>query len=217
MSPPKAEPAAVINGRKPRVVALGKPRYVGDDYLAHFKEEFDFSVLEAYDHAETMAQLPEFIKRDGPIDAFIIRMGTLPYEPFTEEMLGLLAQTSPKCTIITSASAGYNEFPVEWLAKQGIWFTNTVDAVAEATADMALFLTLAVLRNTTNAEKSARAGTWRATPGLIPAKDPSGLTLGIVGLGAIGKVSEAGFGTEYGQDCSHRRTVSGQESSRFQF
>lgn len=175
--------------RKPRVVALGTPKYVGQDYLAEFTKEFDFSVLEAYNHAETVALLPASITKDGPIDAFIIRMGTPPYEPFDQDMLGVLAATSPtKCRIVTSASAGFNEFPVDWLAEQGIWFTNTVDAVAEATADMAMFLVLAVLRNTTNAEKSARAGTWRATPGLVPARDPSGLTLGIVGLGAIGKV-----------------------------
>lgn len=171
------------------MVSLGTPRYVGDDYLAEFSKEFDFSVLEAYNRAETLAKLPQSIQDHGPIDAFVIRMGTPPYEPFDEEMLGFLAETSPKCHIVTSASAGYNEFPVEWLAEQGIWFTNTVDAVAEATADMALFLTLAVLRNTTNAERSARMGTWRAAPGLVPARDPSGLTLGIVGLGAIGKAS----------------------------
>lgn len=189
MSPSAIDTApAVLDGRKPRVVSLGRPLYISDDYLAKFSKDYDFSVLDASNHAETLAKLPESIKNDGPIDAFIIRMGTPPYEPFDEAMLGLLAQTSPKCKIVTSASAGYNEFPVEWLAEQGIWFTNTVDAVAEATADMALFLTLAVLRNTTNAEKSARAGTWRATPGLVPARDPSGLTLGIVGLGAIGKV-----------------------------
>lgn len=67
-----------------------------------------------------------------------------------------------------------------------MYFCNTVDAVAEATADMAMFLTLAVLRNTSAAEKSAKAGTWRG--GLTPVRDPSGRTLGIVGMGAIGKV-----------------------------
>lgn len=190
MSPSAIDSTPFTASKKPRVVALGQPKYVGDDYLAKFSEEFDFSVLEAYNHAETMALLPKSIKEDGPIDAFIIRMGTPPYEPFDQTMLGVLAETTPKCRIISSASAGYNEFPVEWLAEQGIWFTNTVDAVAEATADMAIFLTLAVLRNTSVAEKSARAGTWRAAPGLVPARDPSGLTLGIVGLGAIGKVSD---------------------------
>lgn len=170
--------------KKPRVVSLGTPKYVGDDYLAKFKQDFDFSVLEAYNREDTQRLLPESIKKDGPIDAFIIRMGTPPYEPFDADLLSAL---SPGCKIIASASAGYNEFDVEWMAKQGIWFCNTVDAVAEATADMAILLILSVLKNTRAADMSVRAGTWRAE--ISPTQDPSGLTLGVVGLGAIGKVS----------------------------
>jgi lactate dehydrogenase-like 2-hydroxyacid dehydrogenase len=71
------------------------------------------------------------------------------------------------------------------MAKAGIWFCNTVDAVSEATADMALFLILATVRNTSLAEKQARQGGWKQ--GLTPSQDPVGKTLGIVGLGAIGK------------------------------
>lgn len=170
--------------KKPRVVSLGTPKYVGDEYLAKFQKKFDFSVLEAYNREDTQRLLPENIKNHGPIDAFIIRMGTPPYEPFDADLLSAL---SPGCKIIASASAGYNEFDVEWMAKQGIWFCNTVDAVAEATADMAIFLTLSVLKNARLADMSVRSGTWRA--GISPTRDPSGLTLGVVGLGAIGKVS----------------------------
>ncbi|OCT52836.1 putative 2-hydroxyacid dehydrogenase [Cladophialophora carrionii] len=50
---------------------------------------------------------------------------------------------------------------------------------------MAMFLVLAVLRDTTRAEKSLRSGSWKH--GLVPSRDPTGLTLGIVGMGAIGK------------------------------
>lgn len=169
---------------KPRVVCLGEPKFVGKDYIEAFEKDFNYSVLPATNRAETQAMLPEDIKANGPIDAFIIRMGTPPYEPFDAELIGALA---PDCKIITSASAGFNEFDVNWMAGEGIWFCNTVNAVAEATADMAMFLTLAVLRNTFVAETSARGGTWRAE-GLVPAQDPSDLTLGIVGMGAIGKV-----------------------------
>ncbi|KAL1875493.1 hypothetical protein VTK73DRAFT_10043 [Phialemonium thermophilum] len=170
--------------RKPRVVALGEPKFIGEEYLSSFRKEFDYSVLEAYDRASTQRMLPEDIAKNGPIDAFIIRMGTPPYEPFDEDLLKALV---PNCQIITSASAGFNEFDVDWMAREGMWFCNTVDAVAEATADMAMFLLLGTLRNASNAEKSLRAGTFRSAPGLIPTTDPSGLTLGIVGLGAIGK------------------------------
>lgn len=176
-----------LKGTKPRVVILGEPRFAGEEYLAEFSKEFNFSILPATNREETKRLLPATIEKDGPIHAFIIRMGTPPYEPFDEDLLGPLL---PHCRIIASASAGFNEFPVDWLASKGVWFCNTIDAVAEPTADMAMFLTLAVLRNTTVAEKSARSGSWRAIPGIVPAKDPSGLTLGIVGMGAIGKVCE---------------------------
>lgn len=170
---------------KPRVVCLGEPKFIGEDYLSEFQKDYAYSVLPATNRVETQTMITEDIKNNGPIDAFIIRMGTPPYEPFDEELLKDLA---PGCKIITSASAGFNEFDVDWMATQGIYFCNTVNAVAEATADMAIFLILATLRNTTNAEKSARTGTWRAGANLVPATDPSGLTLGIVGMGAIGRV-----------------------------
>ena len=168
---------------KPRVVALGNPVFIGQQYLDEFSQAFNFSILEARDRKETQERLPLDIVKNGPIDAFIIRMGTPPFEPFDEDLLRALA---PNCQIITSASAGYNEFDIDWMTRSGIHFCNTVDAVAEATADMAIYLILATLRNTLNAERSMRNGTWRG--GLTPTRDPSGLTLGIVGMGAIGKV-----------------------------
>lgn len=49
---------------------------------------------------------------------------------------------------------------------------------------MALFLTLGVLRNTSLAESNVRRGLWRTGLGL--GGDPTGLTLGIVGMGKVG-------------------------------
>jgi lactate dehydrogenase-like 2-hydroxyacid dehydrogenase len=169
--------------RKPHVVCLGTPKYAGEDYLADFSKTFDFDILDASNREEATSRLPKLIERTGPVDAFIIRMGTPPYEPFD-----FFSPLTPSCKIITSASAGYNEFDIDWMSKQGIMFCNSVDAVAEATADMAMFLILATLRNASNAEKSVKAGKWRTAAGLVPARDPAGLTLGIVGMGAIGKV-----------------------------
>ncbi|KAH6888470.1 hypothetical protein B0T10DRAFT_55104 [Thelonectria olida] len=168
--------------RKPRVVALGTPKFVGDDYLQDFKKDFDYAVLDVKTHAEALEQLPLMIASHGPIDAFIIRMGRGPYHPFNP---GLLSPLTPHCRIIASASAGYDDFDLDWLTAHGIWFCNSIDAVAEATADMAFFLTLAVVRDTTRAERCARNGQWKDP--VVPSKDPSGMTLGIVGMGSIGK------------------------------
>jgi lactate dehydrogenase-like 2-hydroxyacid dehydrogenase len=105
--------------------------------------------------------------------------------------------------LIVSASAGYNEFDVNWMTKVGMLFCNSRNAVSQPTADMALFLILAVLRDTTRAEKSARTGLWRNDH--IPTVDPAGLTLGIVGMGNIGKVSYYGFLYYVLSDCKITR------------
>lgn len=88
---------------KPRVVALGDPKYVGADFLEEFQKDFDFEVLDATNRQQTKDMLPALVA-ERPVDAFIIRMGTPPYEPFDED---LLKDLLPGCKIITSASAGF--------------------------------------------------------------------------------------------------------------
>ena len=95
---------------KPRVVSLGQPKFVGEDYLEEFQKDFDFEVLEATNRKETQEMLPAMVAQ-RPIDAFVIRMGTPPYEPFDEDLLKALL---PQCKIITSASAGFVSLPFFW-------------------------------------------------------------------------------------------------------
>ncbi|EEH49540.1 uncharacterized protein PADG_05619 [Paracoccidioides brasiliensis Pb18] len=169
-------------GAKPRVLALSSPGYTDEEYLADFKSKYEFCVLTSTDRAGAIPEIADLVKRHGPFDAVMVHMGTLPFEPFDEALFGALV---PHCKVIASCSAGYNEFDVNWMTRNKIWFCNSRNAVSEATADMSMFLILAVLKNTTVAEKSARGGNWRN--GLVPTRDPSGMTLGIVGMGNIGK------------------------------
>ncbi|KAF4946785.1 hypothetical protein FGADI_10989 [Fusarium gaditjirri] len=173
--------SGIGSDRKPRVVVLGKPEFISDEYIEDFKKEFDYDVLEASSLQEALEQLPLMLQQHGTIDAFIVRMGRAPYRPF-QDIFRLLA---PHCKIIASAAAGYDDFNVDWLTQEGIWLCNSVDAVAEATADMALFLILAAVRDTYRGERSVREGSWRGP--VVPSRDPSGMTLGIIGMGAIGK------------------------------
>ncbi|KZF23933.1 glycerate-and formate-dehydrogenase [Xylona heveae TC161] len=173
-------PSAISD--KPKVLAFTYPECAGEEYMKEFKAKFQFDVLEATTREEVIRKVPEKVASSGPYDALLIRMGTKPYEPFDAELLqGLL----PGCKIMVSGSAGYNEFDVDWMTKNGVIFCNTRNAVSEATADMAIFLMLAVLKDATRAENSARTGKWRHDHS--PTVDPSGLTLGIIGMGSIGK------------------------------
>lgn len=66
----------------------------------------------------------------------------------------------------------------------GIQVSNTPGAVDDATATTALYLVISAVRQYSVAERNVRAGKWKS--GLIPARDPSTLTLAIFGMGGIG-------------------------------
>ncbi|KAL7963833.1 hypothetical protein V8C34DRAFT_7782 [Trichoderma compactum] len=170
--------SSVALNKKPRVAV------VGNDYLKSVKAELDIKFLQSSNRQQLREELPRFIAQSGPIDALICTLDTPALKPLDEALLSAL---TPHCRVIASVWAGYNEFDLSWMTSQGIWFCNTVDAVAEATADMAIFLRLAVMRNTYVAEKRARGGLWY--DGIVPTKDPTGMTLGIVGMGSIGRLS----------------------------
>lgn len=110
------------------------------------------------------------------------RTNVYPFDPFDEK---LLAPFLPYLRIVVTGQVGHNEFDVDWMTRQGIYFCNSKYATCEATAEMALFLIFAVLRNTSQGEMSLRQGHWRAELGL--GRDPAGMTLGIVGMGKIGE------------------------------
>ncbi|EXJ84040.1 hypothetical protein A1O3_04707 [Capronia epimyces CBS 606.96] len=171
---------------RPRVLSITYPSWAGEEYLGEFESKFDLHVLTPGDRQTTVQRLAAKVAADGPFDALVILMGILPYEPFDEELLGPLV---PHCKVIGSASAGYNEFDVDWMSRNGIVFCNSRNAVNEATADMAILMMLGILRDIQSLETSVKKGAWRGgIPGpLVPTRDPTGLKLGIVGMGAIGK------------------------------
>ncbi|KAL6795567.1 D-isomer specific 2-hydroxyacid dehydrogenase [Trichoderma sp. SZMC 28012] len=167
---------------RPFVVWLGRPRHDGGEYLSDFRNEFDYTILEADNRQELKEKLPALIAKHGPIDAFIVPMGTMTYAPFDQDLLGPLAS---ECGIITSSKAGYDEFDVEWITSQGIWLCNTTDAIVESTSNMAIFLTLAAVRDTYRTEQTLRNGAWTSV--LYPTHDITGMTIGIIGMGKVGK------------------------------
>jgi lactate dehydrogenase-like 2-hydroxyacid dehydrogenase len=139
--------------------------------------------LDADDRVQLLKKLPKQLAKYGPYQAIVARLSPKAYEPFDAE---LLSPFLPDLCIVVSAQCGYNDFDVDWMSSQGIWFCNSSNATCEATADMAMFLVLGVLRNTSLAEQNLRNGLWRTGLGL--GRDPSGMTLGIVGMGKTGSL-----------------------------
>jgi lactate dehydrogenase-like 2-hydroxyacid dehydrogenase len=123
------------------------------------------------------------VASDGPFEAACILMNSGQYEPFDEELFGPLM---PQLKIIGCVNAGYSEFDMDYFNKNKVVVTNTLTAVAEPTADIAIFLMLAALRDTSQKELYVRQGGWREAK--TPPTDPNGKTLGIIGMGKIGRV-----------------------------
>ena len=93
----------------------------------------------------------------------------------------------PNLEIISSFGVGYDNIDAKTAARLGIIVTNTPGVLDDEVADTALGLLLMTVRQLPQAERHLRAGLW-ATKGAFPLS-PSlrGRTIGIVGLGRIGK------------------------------
>jgi glyoxylate reductase len=90
--------------------------------------------------------------------------------------------------VVSNYAVGYNNIDVDAAKKAGIFVTNTPGVLSDATADLAWALLFAVARKIVESDKFVREGKfigWR--PKLFLGYDIKGKTLGIIGMGRIGK------------------------------
>lgn len=96
--------------------------------------------------------------------------------------------TEIKCKILANFGVGYNHIDVETARASGMSVTNTPGAVTDATADIAMTLILMTCRRAGEGERAVRANAWEGWhPTQFLGMHVSGKTLGIVGMGRIGK------------------------------
>ncbi|MDD3680026.1 D-glycerate dehydrogenase [Mesotoga sp.] len=97
-------------------------------------------------------------------------------------------ESLPKLKVIANYAVGYNNIDIDEARKRGIRVTNTPEVLTDATADLTLSLMLAVSRRIVEADRFVREHRfvgWK--PDLFTGPSLSGKTLGIIGLGRIGK------------------------------
>jgi glyoxylate reductase len=95
----------------------------------------------------------------------------------------------PNLRLVSNYGVGYDGIDVAACAARGVAVTNTPGVLDAATADLTLALILATRRRVVESDAFVRAGRWGtdwASTTLL-AQEVSGATLGIVGLGRIGK------------------------------
>ena len=89
--------------------------------------------------------------------------------------------------IISSFGVGYDHIDAKAAARLGIIVTNTPGVLDDEVADTALGLMLMTVRQLPQAERYLRAGQWAAKGAYPLTPSLRGRTVGIVGLGRIGK------------------------------
>jgi len=97
----------------------------------------------------------------------------------------LIQKLPPSLKFICHNGAGYDQIDIDACTARGVQVTNAPDPVTDATADLTLFLLLGALRQLNPALVSLRQGKWKK--GLDFGHDPQGKTLGIIGMGRIGR------------------------------
>ncbi len=97
-----------------------------------------------------------------------------------------LMQRLPKLEIIASFGVGYDHIDAAWAGQHGIIVAHTPGVLDDEVADIAMALTLNCLRELPRAEHYLRDGKWLKAPYPLTAS-LRGRTMGILGLGRIGK------------------------------
>jgi glyoxylate reductase len=112
----------------------------------------------------------------------------------------LLDAAGAQCRTVANFAVGVDNVDLDQCRRRDVIVTNTPDVLTNATAELALALTLGAARMLGEAERDLRAGKWLGwDPAAYRGTELSGATVGIVGLGRIGsRYAEllAGFGIE---------------------
>jgi hypothetical protein len=96
-------------------------------------------------------------------------------------------QKFPKLEQISSFGVGYDHIDAKWAGEHGIIVTNTPEVLNEEVADTALGLLLCTVREFPQAERFVRAGKWVKAQYPLSKATLRNRTVGIVGMGRIGK------------------------------
>ncbi len=119
----------------------------------------------------------ELIAAGKEFDAFLIQ-----YAPINDRVLDAL----PRLGIVSRIGAGFDTIDTAACERHGVWVANSPDYGVGEVSTHALSLSLALIRNVVAYHRDIQAGQWHYLSS-GPIRRASEMTLGIVGLGRIGK------------------------------
>ena len=148
---------------------------------------------------------PTFNEQDDPLTTAQIAAGFASHDalaPTVSDQITadiIAAGAAGSGRLIANYGVGVNHIDLSAAASAGLAVSNTPGVLTDATADLALTLMLMVSRRAGEGERELRAGEWHGwRPTHLMGRSLSGKTLGIIGMGRIGKAvahrAALGFG-----------------------
>lgn len=118
----------------------------------------------------------------------------------TERWDGARLAHAPRLRVLANMAVGYDNINVADCTARSVLVTNTPGVLTETTADLTWALLMATARRIPEAERVLKSGRWKSWyPMMLVGQDVYGATLGIVGMGRIGRAvarRARGFGME---------------------
>lgn len=104
----------------------------------------------------------------------------------------VLSADPMRARLVGNFGVGYNNIDIEAAKARGLAVTNTPDVLTDATAELAMTLLLCVARRVGEGERHLRATQWTGwRPTHMMGTQVTGKTLGLIGLGRIGRAMAA--------------------------
>lgn len=102
----------------------------------------------------------------------------------------LLDAAGDQLAVVANVAVGHDNIDLAACRERGIVVTNTPGVLTDAVADLAMALILMTTRRLGEAERVVRSGQdWQWSMGLLLGRGLQGRTLGVVGLGEIGRAT----------------------------
>lgn len=169
---------------KPKILLLGRVDFAEKEY--HTLSEYGELISPEAKNRE------DFIEecRQGKLDGVVAAYRTFASISITGRFDKELCSVLPKSwKYLSHCGAGYDQIDAEACSNREppLLVSNVPTAVDDATADTAIFLMLGAIRNFNSSMFALRRGEFKGNTTPAYGHDPQGRTLGILGMGGIGR------------------------------
>jgi len=159
-------------GEKPDVLLIGQKKPV---------------MIKGLDPKVTLHYLADAKDQDAFIKSISDKVRAVAIAYTANRLDAAFMQKLPKLEQISSFGVGYDHIDAKWAGEHGIVVTNTPEVLNEEVADTALGLLLCTVREFPQWERYLRAGKWPQAHYPLTKATLRNRTVGMVGMGRIGK------------------------------